>query len=102
MYKKPLQKIIRLGCLFIGVISLAMLALNFWSEQTGSSGQTGSQVGNGQSGAGQKVPKCFVVYAKRDVPAGRTVTKNDIEARLLDEDRIPEDAVTKADDAVGK
>jgi flagella basal body P-ring formation protein FlgA len=30
------------------------------------------------------------------------VTKNDIEARLLDEDRIPEDAVTKADDAVGK
>ena len=88
MYKTRLQKVIRFLSLFIGVISGTILALNFFIERTASSGPKG--------------PKGFAVFAKRDVPKGRTVTRDDIEERLVDKDRIPEDVVTRADEAKGK
>jgi flagella basal body P-ring formation protein FlgA len=83
-----LRKIIRLLQLFTGVIVGALLLLNFWITQTSHS--TSKEI------------KGVVVYAKRDVPAGHTLTKDDIDERMIEKDRIPEDVVTSADDVRGK
>jgi flagella basal body P-ring formation protein FlgA len=83
-----LKKISRLLQLFIALIAGSLLVLNFWIMQADHSAL--------------KENKGVVVYAKRDVPAGHTLTKDDIDERLVEKDRIPEDVVTSADYAKGK